>query len=87
MAGQFTINKSGIFMLMLQEFNLNKQIPWEFHVNDHSNSSNTNETIIVQDLLVQLGIIMNFYHQIFILDTGTIPMKNRNTIVYIQQRP
>jgi hypothetical protein len=44
----------------LPEFNLKKQISWEFHVDDSSESSSTYDIIMGRDLLGESGIIMNF---------------------------
>jgi hypothetical protein len=56
-----------------------KQISWEFHVDDHSESSSTYYMIMGRDLLGELGIIMNFNDHTFTWDTDTIPMKDRVT--------
>ena len=60
MGGQFTTDKSGLMTFSLPEFNLRKQISWVFHVDDRSESSSTYDMIIGQDLLGELGIILNF---------------------------
>jgi hypothetical protein len=46
----------------LPEFDLKKQMcdSWEFHVDERSESSSTYDMIMGQDLLGELGIIMNF---------------------------
>jgi hypothetical protein len=52
---------------LLPEFNFKKQMcsSWEVHMDDHSESSSTYDTIIDQGrvLLGELGIIMNFNDQ------------------------
>jgi hypothetical protein len=39
MSGQFTTEKTGLVSVLLPEFNLKKQISWEFYVNDRPKSS------------------------------------------------
>jgi hypothetical protein len=55
----------------LPEFNLKKQMysSWAFHVDDRSESSITYDMIISQDLLGELGIIMNFNDHTVTWDT------------------
>jgi hypothetical protein len=64
----------------LPEFNRKKQISWEFHVDDRSESSSTYDMIIgnEKDLLGESGIIMNFNDHTVTWDTDTIPMKERD---------
>jgi hypothetical protein len=64
----------------LTEFNLKKQMctSWAFHVDDPSESSSTYDMIMGQDLLEELGIIMNFNDHTVIWDTDTIPIKDRD---------
>jgi hypothetical protein len=64
----------------LPEFNLKKQMcsSWAFHVDDRSESSSTYDMIMGQDLLRELGIIMNFNDHTVTWDTDTIPMKDRD---------
>jgi hypothetical protein len=57
---------------------------WVFHVDDRSESSITYDMIIGQDLLGELGIIMNFHDHTVTWDTDTIPMKDRDTALYHQ---
>jgi hypothetical protein len=57
MNGQFTTDKTGIVTFLLPEFNLKKQITWEFHVNDRSKTLDTYGMIIGRDILGKLGII------------------------------
>jgi hypothetical protein len=68
-----------LVIFSLPEFNLKKQISWEFHVNDRSESSSTYDMIICQgrDFLGELGIIMNFNDHTVTWDNDTIPMKDR----------
>jgi hypothetical protein len=70
----------------LPEFNLKKQMcsSWAFHVDHRSESSSTYDMIIGQDLLGELGLIMNFNDQTAPWDTDSIPMKYRDTILYHQ---
>jgi hypothetical protein len=65
----------------LTEFNLKKQMcsSWVFHVDDRSESSSTYDLIMGQDLLGELGIIMNFNDHTVTEDIDTIPMKDRDT--------
>jgi hypothetical protein len=51
---------------------------WTFHVDDRSESSSTYDMIMGQDLLGELGIIMNFNDHTVTWDTDTIPMKDRD---------
>jgi hypothetical protein len=51
------------------EFNLKKQISLAFHVDDRSESSITYDMIMGQDLLGELGIIMNFNDHTVTWDT------------------
>jgi hypothetical protein len=62
----------------LPEFNLKKQIcsSWAFHVDDRSESSRIYKKIMGQDLLGELGIIMNFNDHTVTWDNNTIPMKD-----------
>jgi hypothetical protein len=53
----------------LPEFNLKKQISWEFHVDDRSESSSTYDMIMGRYLLGELGIIMNFNDHTVTWDT------------------
>jgi xylose isomerase len=68
----------------LPEFNLKKQISWEFHLDDRSESSTTYDMIMGRDLLGESGIIMNFNDHTVTWDTDTIPMKVRDTALYHQ---
>jgi hypothetical protein len=83
MGGKFTTTKTGMMLVTysLPEFNLKKQIyySWAFHVHDRFESSSTYDMIICQDLLGELGIIMNFNDHWITWDTDTIPMKDRDT--------
>jgi Retroviral aspartyl protease len=60
MGGQFTTDKTAIVNFLLPEFNLKKQITWEFHVDDRSKPLDTYGMIIGRGLLGKLGIILNF---------------------------
>jgi hypothetical protein len=62
MEGKFNTTKTGIVTFSLPEFNLKQQIysSWAFHGDNRSESSSTYDMIIGQDLLGELGIIMNF---------------------------
>ena len=80
MGGQFTTDKTGLVNFLLPEFNLKKQISWEFHVDVRSKDSNTYDMIIGRDLLGELGIILNFNDHTVTWDTDTIPMKDRGTL-------
>jgi hypothetical protein len=84
--GKFTTNKTGFVTFSLPEFNLKKQMwfSWAFHVDDHSESSSIYDMIMGQDLLGELGIIMNFNDHTVTWDTDTIPMKDRDTALYYQ---
>jgi hypothetical protein len=70
----------------LLEFKLKKQIcsSWEIHENDRSESSSTYDMIMGQDLLGELGIIMNFNDHTVTWDTDTILMKDRDAELYHQ---
>jgi hypothetical protein len=57
---------------------------WAFHVDDHSESSSTYDMIMGRDLLGELGIIMNVNDRMVTWDTDTIPMKDRDTVLYHQ---
>jgi hypothetical protein len=83
-AGKFTTTKTGFVTFSLPEFNLNKQMcySWSFHVDDRSESSSTYDIIMGQDLLGELGIIMNFNDHKVTWDADTIPMKDRDTEHY-----
>jgi hypothetical protein len=72
----------------LPEFNLKKQMctSMVFHVDERSDSSSTYDMIIDRDILGELGIIMNFNDQTVTWDTDTIPMKDRDTALFHQQR-
>jgi hypothetical protein len=80
MGGQFITNKTERVYFLFPEFNLKKQISWVFHVDDSSESSSTYDMIIGQNLLEELGIILNFNCKIVTWDTCTIPMKDRGTL-------
>jgi len=80
MGGQFTTDKTGVVTFLLPEFNLKKQITWEFHVDGRSKPSETYGMIIGRDLLGILGIILNFNDQTVTWDTDTIPMKDRGSL-------
>jgi transposase InsO family protein len=80
MGGQFTTDKTGVVTFLLPEFNLKKQITWEFHVDGRSKPSETYGMIIGRDLLGKLGIILNFSDQTVTWDTDTIPMKDRGSL-------
>jgi hypothetical protein len=82
MGGKFTTNKTVFVTFSLLEFNLKKQISWEFHVDDRSESSSTYDMIMGRDLLGELGIIMNFNDHTVTWDTDTIPMKDRDIALY-----
>jgi hypothetical protein len=88
MGGKFSTTKTGMMLVIfsLPEFNLNKQICscWAFHVDERSESSITYDMIMGQDLLGELGIIMNFNDHKVTWDTDTIPMKDRDTALYHQ---
>jgi hypothetical protein len=70
----------------LPDFNIKKQISWEFHVDDDSESSSTYDMIIGQGkvLIGELNIFMNFNDHKVTWDTDTIPMKDRDTTIYHQ---
>jgi hypothetical protein len=91
MGGKFTTTKTGNFLLFvtfsLPEFNLKKQISWEFHVDDRSESSSTYDMIMGRDLLGESGMIMNFNDHTVTWDTDTIPMKDRDTALIISRGP
>jgi hypothetical protein len=61
---------------------------WEFHVNDRSESSWIYDMTIGQgrDLIGELNIIMNFNDHNVTWGTDNIPMKDRDTALYHQQR-
>jgi hypothetical protein len=59
-SGQFTTDTTGLVSVLLPEFNLKKQICWDFHVHDQSKSSYTYGVILGRDLLGKLGIVQNF---------------------------
>jgi hypothetical protein len=80
MGGQFITDKTGLMTFSLPEFNLKKQFSWVFHVNDRLESSSTYDMIIGQDLLGELGIILNFNYKTVTWDTETILMKDRGTM-------
>jgi hypothetical protein len=84
MGGKFTTNKTGFVTFSLYEFNLKKQISWEFHVDDRSESSSTYDMIMGRDLLGELGIIMNFNDHMVTWDTDTILTKDSDTAIYHQ---
>jgi hypothetical protein len=56
---QCTTDKTGKVSIVLPEFNLKKQITWEFHADDQSQPLDTYGVIIDQELLGKLGIIRN----------------------------
>jgi hypothetical protein len=66
------------------EFNLKKQMfsSWEFRVDDRSESSSTYDMIMGQDLLGELGIIMNFNDHTVTWDTDITTMKVRDVVLY-----
>jgi hypothetical protein len=65
---------------LLPEFNLKKQITWEFHVDDRSQPMGTYGMINDRDLLGKLGIILIFNDKTVTWDTDTIPMKDRGSL-------
>jgi hypothetical protein len=77
---------------MLETFSLPEYLKkqmctsWVFHVDDRSESSSTYDMIIGQgrDLIGELGIIMNLNDHTVSWDTGTIPIKDRDTALYHQ---
>jgi hypothetical protein len=69
MDGQFIPDKTGLVPFSLPEFNLKKQISWVFHVDNRFESSSTYDMIIGQDLLGELGIILNFNDKTVTWDT------------------
>jgi xylose isomerase len=66
----------------LPGFNLRKQISWEFHSDDRSESSSTYDMIIGNQprspWRIRGSIIMNFNDYTVTWDTDTIPMKDRD---------
>jgi hypothetical protein len=72
----------------LPEFNVKKRVykSWAFHEDDRSESSSTYNMIMGQrrELLVGIGIIMNFNDHTVTWDTETIPMKDRDKAFYHQ---
>jgi hypothetical protein len=84
MGGKFTTSRTGSVTFSLPEFNLKKQISWEFHVDDSSESSSTYDMIMGRDLLGELGIIINFNDHTVTWDTDNIPLKDRDTAFYHQ---
>jgi hypothetical protein len=52
---------------------------WAFHVDDRSESSSTYDMNMGQDLVGELGIIMNFNDHTVTWDTDTILMNDRDT--------
>jgi hypothetical protein len=85
--GKFTTTKTGFVTFSLPEFNLKKQISWEFHVDDRSESSSTYDMIMGRDLLGELGIIMNFNDHTVTWNADTIQMKDRNMHFIISRGP
>jgi hypothetical protein len=79
--GQLTTDKTGLVTFSLPEFNIKKQISWVFHVNARLKTASTYDMIIDQDLLGELGIILNFNDKTVTWDTDTIPMKDRGTLI------
>jgi hypothetical protein len=73
-------DKTELVTFSLPEFNLKKRISWMFHVDDNSKASNTYDMIMGQDLLGELGIILNFNDHTVTWDTDTIPIKDRGTL-------
>ena len=80
MGGQITTDKSGLVTFSLPEFNLRKQTSWVFHIDDRSESSSTYDMIIGQDLLGELGLILNLNDKTVTWDTDTIPIKDKGTL-------
>jgi hypothetical protein len=78
--GQLTTDKIGLVTFSLPESYLKKLISWKFYVDDHSKSSSTFDMIIGRDLLVELGIILNFNSHSVTWDTDSIPMKDSGTL-------
>jgi hypothetical protein len=51
---QFTTKKTGLVTFLLAEFNLKKQITWEFHVDDQSQPSDTYGMILYLISIIKL---------------------------------
>jgi hypothetical protein len=80
MGGQFANDKTGLVSFSRPQFNLKNQISCVFHVNDRSKTSSTYDMINGQDLLGELGIILNFNNKTVTWDTETISMNDRGTL-------
>jgi hypothetical protein len=80
MGGQFANDKTGLVSFSRSQFNLKKQISCVFHVDDRSKTSSTYDMINGQDLLGELGIVLNFNNKTVTWDTETISMNDRGTL-------
>jgi hypothetical protein len=80
MGGQFANDKTGLVSFSRPQFNLKKQISCVFHVDDRSKTSSTYDMINGQDLLGELGIVLNFNNKTVTWDTETISMNDRGTL-------
>jgi hypothetical protein len=87
--GKFTKTITGFVTYLFPEFNLKIKMcsSWVFHVDDCAESSITYDMIMGRDLVGELGIIMNFNDHTVTWNTDTIPMKDRDTALYYQERP
>jgi len=78
-AGVFETNKTCKVQFILPEFDQNKIIEWTMHVDDSTSNSNY-DMIIGTDLMVELGMNIEFDRQVMTWEQATVPLKNRDIL-------
>jgi len=78
-AGIFETNKTCKVQFILPEFDQNKVIEWKMHVDDSTADFNY-DMIIGTDLMVELGISIDFDKQVMTWENATVPLKDRDVV-------
>ena len=85
-AGIFKTNKTCKVQFVLPEFDLNKIIEWKMHVDDSTAASASNyDMIIGTDLMIELGINIDFDKRVMTWEGATVPLKNRDILSNIDE--
>ena len=82
MGGMFKTRRKAQLQFKLPEFSHNKKITWVAHVDEHTNSTESQyDMIIGSDLMEALGITLCYKSKQITWDEVNVPMKDRGTIV------
>ncbi len=79
-AGSFTTTKKCQVEFTLPEFTKTKSVQWDLHVNSQPNKNGRYDLIIGRDLMIELGININFQDSTLQWGEMKIPMKDPDDI-------